>query len=447
MTAETEALKARVEELRKQLESMQTSHDAELRKLKDELEESETGREEAETQYESLQERVSQIKSNVAERLQRDKEQLEEAKSRIQQLQTSNEELEQEKKTVVQEAASLREDLDDAKRELTSLRSRSNLSQSNWQRERDDLVRLHVQLKEELTSTTGAMGEWEVIAMEERARRESLGDKVTELEEQALTLREVLEKMTSERDMHAMAVESLQRALQEIQDARKLELREMVESSEKQIADMRRAVAETEAKAVTAASEREKLLGEVERMKPFEKEIKEKNLLIGKLRHEAIVLNDHLTRALKYIKKMQPESQVDRQIVSNYLIQFLSLDRGDQKRFQILQVISGYLNWTDDEKAKVGLLRGSGSGTSGGGVPFGPSSGMSLRIAQSPFHRTPSTPSLNTEFFAQDAPSATKESLADLWADFLERGAEEAAGEGIRKDSASTIGGGVPDGK
>ena len=447
MTVETEALKARVEELRKQLESMQTSHDAELHKLKDELEESETGREEAETQYETLQERVSQIKSNVAERLQRDKEQLEEAKSRIQKLESSNEQLEQEKKTVTQEAASLREDLDDAERELSSLRSRSNLSQSNWQRERDDLVRLHVQLKEELTSATGAMGEWEVIAMEERARRESLGDKVTELEEQASTLREVLEKTTNERDTHAMAVESLQRALQEIQDARKLELREMVESSEKQMAAMRRAVVETEAKAATAASEREKLIAEVERMTPFEKEIKEKNLLIGKLRHEAIVLNDHLTRALKYLKKIQPESQVDRQIISNYFIQFLSLDRGDQKRFQILQIISGYLNWTDDEKAKVGLMKGGGGGTSVSGMPSGPSSGTSLRMAQSSFHRTPSTPSLNTEFFTQDTPSATKESLADLWAGFLERGAEEAVGEGIRKDGVSNIGGGAPEKK
>jgi hypothetical protein len=40
---------------------------------------------------------------------------------------------------------------------------------------------------------------------------------------------------------------------------------------------------------------------EVDRLTLLEKEIKEKNLLIGKLRHEAIVLKDHLTKALKFL--------------------------------------------------------------------------------------------------------------------------------------------------
>ena len=43
-----------------------------------------------------------------------------------------------------------------------------------------------------------------------------------------------------------------------------------------------------------------------------EKEVKEKNLLIGKLRHEAIVLNDHLTKALRYLKKTKPEDSIDK---------------------------------------------------------------------------------------------------------------------------------------
>jgi hypothetical protein len=51
---------------------------------------------------------------------------------------------------------------------------------------------------------------------------------------------------------------------------------------------------------------------ELERTAPFEKEVKEKNLLIGKLRHEAIVLNEHLTKALRYLKKTKPEDNVDR---------------------------------------------------------------------------------------------------------------------------------------
>ena len=80
---------------------------------------------------------------------------------------------------------------------------------------------------------------------------------------------------------------------------------------------------------------------------PFEKEVKEKNLLIGKLRHEAVILNDHLTKALRFLKRGKPEDNVDRQIVTNHFLHFLALDRSDPKKFQILQLIAALLGWTD----------------------------------------------------------------------------------------------------
>jgi hypothetical protein len=55
------------------------------------------------------------------------------------------------------------------------------------------------------------------------------------------------------------------------------------------------------------------LLSKTSRL-PFEKEVKEKNLLIGKLRHEAVILNDHLTKALKYIKRSKPDDTVDKYV-------------------------------------------------------------------------------------------------------------------------------------
>jgi hypothetical protein len=113
-------------------------------------------------------------------------------------------------------------------------------------------------------------------------------------------------------------------------------------------------------------------------------------------------------------------------VVTNHLLHFLNLDRGDPKRFQILQVMAGYLNWTDEQREQAGLARPGTSTTS-------------LRLPASPFHRTPSTPSLNAEFFTEPTPTSAKESLADLWAGFLERSVEEASGEvSKRKDSVSS---------
>ena len=90
--------------------------------------------------------------------------------------------------------------------------------------------------------------------------------------------------------------------------------------------------------------------------------------------------------------------------------------------------MAGYLNWTDEQREQAGLAR-PGTSTS------------NLRLPPSPFHRTPSTPSLSAEFFAEPSSATGKESLSDLWATFLERSVEEAAAEGggKRKESVSSV--------
>ena len=127
--------------------------------------------------------------------------------------------------------------------------------------------------------------------------------------------------------------------------------------------------------------------------------------------------------------------------MTNHFLQFLSLDRSDPKKFQILQIIAGLLGWTDEQREQAGLARP--------GAHAGPSSASSLRLPTSPFHRTPSTPSLNSEFFTTSGVDAavtptsathSRESLADLWAGFLERSVadEGAGGDKSRKGSASS---------
>ncbi|KAK3985581.1 putative golgi matrix protein [Cladorrhinum sp. PSN332] len=427
MSQDCEALRAEVEQLRKQLENIQSAHADEVKQLRSDLDESEAAKEHAETQYQTLLGRVEKIKQTLGDRLKRDKAELDEAKDRVEELEAQNEELQRAAAAKEEEANRLRDETQEQGRELASLRSRSNLSQQNSQKERDDLAKQMQRLKEELESTTAAMGEWEVIAMEERSQREILADKVADLEEQVASAREAYDKVASERDTQSRAIDGLQRALQEIQEARRKELREIVEASEEQVQALKKQAQEADARAIEAEAAKETLSKELERTLPFEKEVKEKNLLIGKLRHEAIVLNDHLTKALKYIKKTKPEETIDKQLVTNHFLQFLSLDRSDPKKFQILQIMAGFLNWTDEQREKAGLARPGGGG--------------SLRLPASPFHRTPSSPALNSEFFAEPASAQGRESLSDLWANFLERSVDEAVMPGgpSRKDSTSSV--------
>ena len=115
-----------------------------------------------------------------------------------------------------------------------------------------------------------------------------------------------------------------------------------------------------------------------------------------------------------------------RQIVTNHFLQFLALDRSDPKKFQILQIIAGLLGWTDEQKEQAGLARPGASS-------------VSLRLPMSPFHRTPSTPSLSSEFFPDTSGSReNRESLAELWTGFLERQAEEGSQPASRTGSMSS---------
>lgn len=76
--------------------------------------------------------------------------------------------------------------------------------------------------------------------------------------------------------------------------------------------ELRNQLQDAESVARESQGELERVKKELERALPFEKEVKEKNLLIGKLRHEAVILNDHLTKALRFLKRGKPEDNVDR---------------------------------------------------------------------------------------------------------------------------------------
>lgn len=237
---------------------------------------------------------------------------LAQARSTIEDLEDENATLKSQLETKTSEFAELSSESEQKTKEISTLRDRTNLSQQNWLKEKDELMDQEAYLQSEFEQAKEAMHNWEVLAMEERSIRENLGDKVTDLEEQLANTREAYEKASLDRDSQQSTVDGLQRALQEIQTARKQELRELVESSDSQLEELRRSLQSAQQTAGEAEKNLANAQEEIERVRPFEKEVKEKNLLIGKLRHEAVTLNDHLTKALRFLKKGKPEDNVDR---------------------------------------------------------------------------------------------------------------------------------------
>jgi chromosome segregation ATPase len=243
-----------------------------------------------------------------------------------------------------------------------------NLAQDNWTREREDLVEAERLVKKEYEAARQAMQDWEVIAMEERSVRESLSDHVVGLEEQLTALKVSYDRVATDHEKQSSVIDGLQRALQELQNgacnlnqqprrylltmvhaARRKELREIVENTQSQIDALTINCQELEKHARGAESSLADARQDLERILPFEKEVKEKNLLIGKLRHEAVTLNDHLRKALRMLKRDNADDKIDKQLVTNVFLQFVSIQRGDTKKYEVLQLIASVLDWNDGE--------------------------------------------------------------------------------------------------
>lgn len=101
---------------------------------------------------------------------------------------------------------------------LAGLHGRFDLSQQLWAKERDELVAAERRRAEEYDVARQAMQDWEVIATEERAVRESLSDRVVELEDSLAAQRNLYERMAADHHRQGSSMQGLQHALQEIQD-------------------------------------------------------------------------------------------------------------------------------------------------------------------------------------------------------------------------------------
>ncbi|KAF2002623.1 hypothetical protein P154DRAFT_462049 [Amniculicola lignicola CBS 123094] len=424
LAKERDTLRQEVTELRKSLESIQGRHEEEVGGLQTELDEANESKEHFETQYRNLLGRVNTIKSSLGDRLKADAAKLEEAQATITELEEANSGLQENINTLSNELSEARGQNALQETEIANLRTRAAQAQQNWVKERDELISREAYAREEFENAKQAMQDWEVLAMNERSLRESLAERDEELKDQVESLKEAYERAASERDTNSQTVDGLQRALQEVQNARKIERRELVESAQSQLDELRKQLQAAEAAAASSKTTLEATQKELERALPFEKEVKEKTILMGKLRHEAVTLNEHLTKALRILKKGRPEDNVDRQIVTNYILHFLAIDRSDPKKFEALQLIASLLGWTDEQREQAGLSRPGASNSS-------------LRIPMSPFRRVPSTPSLNSaDPMLMPTSSSNKESLAELWSEFLEREAEQ--GGRSRRGSQAT---------
>jgi hypothetical protein len=80
-----------------------------------------------------------------------------------------------------------------------------------------------------------------------------------------------------------------------------------------------------------------------------------------------VTLNEHLMEALRRLRRNTADTSVDRRLITNVLLQFITTPRADPKRFEMLGLLASILQWSDQERERAGLQRSAGGGARGKG--------------------------------------------------------------------------------
>jgi len=145
----------------------------------------------------------------------------------------------------------------------------------------------------------------------------------------------------------------------------------------------------------------------------------------------AVILNEHLTEAMRRLKKDSTENNVDRRLITNVLISFFNTPRADSKRFEMLSLLASILSWSDEDRERAGLQRTGGSGLAPpNGSPASSRSsrprGHSRTSATGPKGKGPDDGLGDNETFSNLWSVQRRDSTDDLRIEFLLREANQS---------------------
>ncbi|KAG8711411.1 hypothetical protein FRC09_020627 [Ceratobasidium sp. 395] len=398
------------------------SSDERIAQLEQELEKTRAESDNWAEQYRTLLAKLTTMRTTLANKLKQDAEELDRREQHITQLTAANDDLSNTIETLKQELTAASDDAEHLSRELSTLRQRAldTTSSADAELEQTRLELEHARnelevTRRELEGERMEREELEREAAQERVMTEEVGTQIAVLRrevEQAAVLRaKDTEALEREKEKSA----NLQSVLEDFQLAKDMEIRQALAESESSLQHTIKQLAEFKSRALQAEAELAESTHSSERVTTLEKEVKEKNLLIGKLRHEAVIINEHLTIALRRLRSSTASSShsVDKALVSNILLSFLNAPRTDSTRFEMLGVLANVLGWGDNEREKAGLQR---AGTGSGSTLGVPGIGIGAR-------RSSTSGTKDVELDRSDE----TESFSKMWVEFLLKEANQGS--------------------
>lgn len=255
------------------------------------------------------------------------------------------------------EALDLNSECDRLSQLLGTLRREFQAKEETLQDEKYSLENEVGRLNKKLSEQKSANNELEL------AKEEAV------IENKNLTLAaEELKERLEDKNRELQKLQSSAMGAQEVFEVKINELESVIQSKTKEIGSSQAKIEQLEQEILLSKeemqksnSEMETLRKETEKVKQLEEDVHSKQLIIGKLRHEAIILNEHLTKSISMLKQKlgDADTTVDRELVSNLILNFLQIPRGDTKKFEALSLIGGLLDWDDLQKIQAGLMHSS----------------------------------------------------------------------------------------
>lgn len=345
----------------------------EIKQLREQLDTAEGERDDIQDQYDDLLEKVTHIKGTLGERLKADavrlvkcQEELDGARAQIAAATEAKDAAEQ---TIQNLKAQLSQKTTELETEIETLKSQTASGAASHQQElkqlkqeRDRLGLSLESLKGELQKVAKEKLSLDMALGDERTQRSSFESKIAQISEELTTQTGYAEhyrdsSLRAERELAQLTAETNQKIERLEQNIQALEL------EKSRFKEQLREQADTLQSKDSELEEAKKQLLEGE---DLQRQVKEKNLQIGKLRHEAVILNDHLTNALATVRRGSQGQSIDKELISNLVLQFASIPRGDSKKYEVLQLISNTLDWDESQQAQAGLARAQSSGDGGG---------------------------------------------------------------------------------
>lgn len=346
--------------------SENSSASTDTAELLEKLKQTELERDEIQQSYDNLVSKISSMKT-IFTKLKQSESELEEKSELVDQLTAENESLKQKLK----ESSSNKVDI-----ETINKLKEQNIDLNN------ECEKLSDSLTKSRREYTSTIQELQDEKYELENQNSKISKKLHELKLEINELNLAQDEMNMEQKSYISTIDELKEKLvakdNEISESYKTieELKTLVSTNqtntEKEVSSLNDKITQLEETIMTHESKNKslveelntsrdeltKLNEEIKKIDELKTEVHNKQLQIGKLRHEAIILNEHLTKALTMLKQGGENGSnktIDKELISNIIISFLQFPRGDTKKFEALNLISALLEWDELQKISAGL--------------------------------------------------------------------------------------------